>query len=242
MNFYDIGSGDVDHDGRLEFFTGGVMSNGSWTLVYEADSNNVYSAKFLFHLLSGGLLAGAQYIATDMDGDGKLELAIKVGGDLYAFKSESDNSFALWYLRRESVMDAVTFYDFNHDGRQDIIVSRFVVNAQGRGMLYADVYLATSLVFVKESRHISRELRLGQNYPNPFNPVTTIEYSLDVRERIALRIYNLLGQVVATLVDKPESPGSHSVLWNAEGAPSGVYFCRLEIPLSSITRKVLLVR
>lgn len=72
-----------------------------------------------------------------------------------------------------------------------------------------------------------REFKLSQNYPNPFNPSTTIWYSLPQRSFATLKVYNLLGQEVATLVEDEVNPGRHSIDWNAEGKPSGVYFCRL---------------
>jgi hypothetical protein len=218
------------------------MSNGSWTLVYEADSNNAYSAKFLFHLLSGGLLAGTQYIIADMDGDKKNELAIKVGGELYIFKSIANNSYSLWYLRREDAMDAVTFYDFDHDGRQDIVISRFAVNSQGRGRLYADIYKASKLVSVEEERQLPLRIALQQCYPNPFNPSTTIEYSLGGRERVVLRVYNLLGQSIAILVNEEQIRGQYTVVWNAAGLASGIYLCRLEVAGISLSKKLLLIR
>ena len=68
---------------------------------------------------------------------------------------------------------------------------------------------------------------LEQNYPNPFNPSTTIRFALATRSRVKLSVYNLLGQVVATLVDEEIPAGVHEVPWNAVGS-SGVYFYRLE--------------
>ena len=242
QNFYDIGQGDADNEGKVEFFTGGVMSDGSWTLVYSADSDNAYSAKLLIHLLSGGLLAGTQYFVADMDGDGKAELAIKVGGEIYVFKSDAAGSFHLWYLRRESVMDAVTLYDFNHDGLEDIVISRFVVNQQGRGMLFSDVYLASKIVSIKEQYPQPSEIQLLPNYPNPFNPQTSIQYVLGRRATIRLSIYNILGEHVTTLAHGEENAGRHQVVWDATGMSSGVYMCRLEVGGTSLSRKLLLVR
>lgn len=82
------------------------------------------------------------------------------------------------------------------------------------------------------------EYRLHQNYPNPFNPTTTIRYQLPVNSRVILRVYNLLGQVVATLVDGEQDAGSKTVVWNSGnmasgisasgGYASGVYFYRLD--------------
>jgi plastocyanin len=69
--------------------------------------------------------------------------------------------------------------------------------------------------------------QLEQNYPNPFNPSTTIGYSLPVQSIVRLRLFNILGQEVAELVNQVQSSGYHSVLWHATMS-SGVYFCRMD--------------
>ncbi len=68
---------------------------------------------------------------------------------------------------------------------------------------------------------------LAQNYPNPFNPTTKIEYSIPAQVRVELRVYNLVGQEVATLVNDVQSAGVHFVKFNATNLASGVYFYRL---------------
>jgi hypothetical protein len=70
---------------------------------------------------------------------------------------------------------------------------------------------------------------IEQNYPNPFNPSTEIKYHVSANEVVKLRIYNQLGQEVATLVDKPHAPGTYSVMWDAKDVPSGAYYYRLEV-------------
>lgn len=77
------------------------------------------------------------------------------------------------------------------------------------------------------TRRIPSEFGLDQNYPNPFNPATTIEYSLPVRSRVALSIYDMLGRLVATLVDGVQDAGVQTVRWDAASRPSGIYICRL---------------
>ena len=69
---------------------------------------------------------------------------------------------------------------------------------------------------------------LGQNYPNPFNPSTTIEFSLPRPGYVNLRVFNLLGEEVATLVDQQLPAGRYKTRWDASGYPNGLYFCRLE--------------
>jgi len=87
------------------------------------------------------------------------------------------------------------------------------------------------------------EFILSQNYPNPFNPSTTITYQMDQPGMVNLVIYNLLGRKVATLVDEVKTPGSHAVIWNAEGFASGVYFYRIELgERKVVTQKMMLVK
>ena len=69
-----------------------------------------------------------------------------------------------------------------------------------------------------------RSARLLQNYPNPFNPVTVISYQLPVVSDIALKIYDVLGREVSTLVNERQTAGNHNVTFNARDLPSGVYF------------------
>jgi photosystem II stability/assembly factor-like uncharacterized protein len=69
---------------------------------------------------------------------------------------------------------------------------------------------------------------LEQAYPNPFNPTTTIKYSLPQYSRVTLKVYNVLGQMIATLSDEVQSAGYKSATWTATGVASGIYFYRLE--------------
>ncbi len=99
---------------------------------------------------------------------------------------------------------------------------------------------------------IPSEYGLAQSYPNPFNPSTTIGYQLSVKSRVILRIYNTLGEIVATLVDGVQEAGDRTVEWNAAssgGISSGVYFYRLEATSTENagtsfiqTRKMVLIK
>jgi len=83
---------------------------------------------------------------------------------------------------------------------------------------------------------------LEQNYPNPFNPTTAIKFTVDSRQFTVLKVYNLLGQEVATLVEGMKEPGSYQVEWNATVFPSGIYFYRLQAGNYTATQKMLLMK
>ena len=78
------------------------------------------------------------------------------------------------------------------------------------------------------SSEIPSSFELRQNYPNPFNPTTTIRFSLPQRTYATLKVFDVLGREVATLVEEKLNPGEHSVVFNAKGLASGVYCYRLQ--------------
>ncbi len=69
---------------------------------------------------------------------------------------------------------------------------------------------------------------LEQNYPNPFNPSTTVPYRIAATAHVSLKVFDMLGREVTTLVDGVQSAGSYRATWNASGLSSGIYFCRLQ--------------
>lgn len=99
-----------------------------------------------------------------------------------------------------------------------------------------------SVLGVREEKALPLGFELFQNYPNPFNPATTVEFRIQKSEFMTLKVYDLLGREVARLVNEIRPAGSHVVQWNAEGAPSGIYFYRLQSGGRVETRKMVLVR
>jgi len=83
---------------------------------------------------------------------------------------------------------------------------------------------------------------LEQNYPNPFNPSTVISYQLPVNSHVTLRVFNILGQEIATIADGEQSAGLHTVEFDAQDLASGLYFYRLSTPGRDIVRKMLLMK
>ncbi len=91
------------------------------------------------------------------------------------------------------------------------------------------------------------EFALQQNYPNPFNPTTVIRYQVPALKEakgsvVSVKIYDLLGCEVAILVQEEKRPGTYNVTWNAEGMPSGIYFCTMQAGGERRTRKLVLLQ
>lgn len=242
VNLYYLISGDVDGDGRPEFFVGATMSNGNWTLVYEADGNKRYSLQFLFHLLAGGVLDSPTYLTSDVNGDGKSDLVIFSGPYIFVFTARTDNDYALFYLKRETNRHSIQFHDLNGDGIKDFLVSKDEFDTFGRFRFKADVYRGTSLVHVGEEPQQPNQVQMLESYPNPFNSEAIIRYSIQVSQPVTIRIVDIVGRQVSLLVNEGQAAGSHETIWNASSFASGLYLCRMETQTGIVTIKLLLLK
>ena len=83
---------------------------------------------------------------------------------------------------------------------------------------------------------------LHQNYPNPFNPITTISYELPKAGKVSIKIFDLLGREITTLVDEYKNAGSYEVEFKANYLPSGVYFYQLKAGDYIFTKKMVLLK
>jgi hypothetical protein len=83
---------------------------------------------------------------------------------------------------------------------------------------------------------------LGQNYPNPFNPSTNIKYSIPQDENVTLKVYDILGKEVTTLVNEYQQAGSFDVVFNGSNLSSGVYYYQLKAGNFVSTKKMILLR
>jgi len=143
--------------------------------------------------------------------------------------------FSIESLSREGVVpiaELVFVIRKNVYGRGELNVTRLMDDLAGTNVKpgYAEV-------FALPNGHA-----LSENYPNPFNPATEIRYQISDEGYVALRVYNTLGQEVATLVDEVKEAGYHSVKWDASEMPSGVYFYRLTAGEFSQARRMVLMQ
>jgi len=116
------------------------------------------------------------------------------------------------------------------------------------GIVYGD----TSMTGVKKiSSSVPEKFSLYQNYPNPFNPITKIKFDLPKSNltlseakglNVQLKVYDILGREVATLVNEQLKPGTYEVEWVASNHPSGVYFYTLTTADYTITKRMVLVK
>lgn len=116
--------------------------------------------------------------------------------------------------------------------------SNFILRA---GFWYQTRHLITSVDRLPET-NLPAEFLLWQNYPNPFNPSTTISYTVPKRSQVTLKIYDVLGRVLQTLVEETQDAGVYKVRLDASGLASGVYFYRFMGGSFVDTKKLILLR
>jgi subtilisin family serine protease/photosystem II stability/assembly factor-like uncharacterized protein len=164
---------------------------------------------------------------------------------LSAFSAQGPNIFtsldagATW-LRHNStpLTEAVVSFSF-------LVVADSVfglaITGEGQVLRYAQPARAASIVREMEGARPQTYL-LEQNYPNPFNPTTTIVYQLPVASDVSLKVYDVLGREVATLLRGRQNAGRYQVQFNAERLSSGLYFYQLQAGSFTQTRKMMLIK
>ncbi len=152
-----------------------------------------------------------------------------IGGRLY----RSTDSGSSWSLYND------TFTTLWINGIYQIPSSDTLIVAATDGVF--KVY-DSFVLNVEDSPDAPTRFHLYQNYPNPFNPVTTIRFEIGDVGYVSLKVYDLLGREVATIVSEDLKPGRYTKQWDASGFASGVYFYRLEAGSFVETRRLVLVR
>ncbi|MEW6013856.1 MAG: M6 family metalloprotease domain-containing protein [Candidatus Zixiibacteriota bacterium] len=175
---------------------------------------------------------------------------IPVNGALPAFKFRNQTNYsALTYDNNYKLV----FFNFGYEGLQEMPSAGFVRRDSLMSRIIS--FFGSFTTDIKDdntSRVLPQNFVLRQNYPNPFNPTTRIDYTLKAVTgaeipNTNIRVYNILGQEIRTLVDRKELPGNYSVEWdgtdrNGVRVASGIYFYRLTRGADKETRKMVLLK
>jgi len=122
-----------------------------------------------------------------------------------------------------------------------VIIPDFAARTQDN-IMYVDNLTFNSSTTNIEDNLVPDYFALKQNYPNPFNPSTTISFSLEHTEHVTLKVYNIAGQEVATLLDGRSISGDHSVQFNADEFAAGTYLYSLTVGQQSSVKKMVLIK
>ncbi len=190
---------------------------------------------------------------TDLNGDGKNKFVFNVTrGDL----STGVKSFYVLVNSEGEVVDTLSgpykncyalAADLNNDGHDELLVTQlspqFQIGTDAALVPRAWVFeYGGGTTGIKNSNQVISSYKLEQNYPNPFNPSTIIKYQITNYNHVTLKVYDILGKQVETLVNENEPAGSYSVNFNAGRLASGIYFYRLKAGNYSEARKMILIK
>lgn len=187
------------------------------------------------------------YIIPDMNSNGHSEVLV----------SNYENP---WSVRIRDLSTGANIYSWSGGGFSYLIC--FVGLTHGSNILKvglwkrADAYsifsslvvyslgvsIPTSVIGNESRNNLPDGILLDQNFPNPFNPSTTINFSIPSSTHVVLRIFNMLGEEVSTLLNEWKAAGSYTVTWDAPSNPSGVYFYRLQDGDYTETKKLIILR
>ncbi len=150
------------------------------------------------------------------------------------FISQSQNLTAHFGLGRFNIVEriVVKWPSGIDDVIENVIANQTITIREGTGIV----------TDINSKKEIPEQFLLEQNYPNPFNPSTTISFSLAQAGKYSVQIYNVLGQLVETLVDQEFTPGNYRTDFNASRLSSGVYIYKLTGVNVNISSKMLLVK
>ena len=262
---------DVDNDGNNELYIAGTEPNNQLFIISNITDVSQITADDVKELLTiPSINVGkfrAMYVA-DPDKDGNLSLMIagEGNGQIYDVEykgtgdpADADNwdvnvIFDIWQYSGISPTSEPTltprfFYghpagDMDGDGKDEYL---FVNYSADFSVWAEDVYVwmieIDKAVSVDDQTSLNPDkFELLQNYPNPFNPTTTIKYQIPENEFVSLKIYDVLGNEISTLVNENKSIGSYEVSFNASDLTSGVYFYKLTAGKLTQIKKMMLVK
>ena len=123
-----------------------------------------------------------------------------------------------------------------------VVENNYWVAGMNGTILFCNNPIVANVDFENSINEYPVEYNLSQNFPNPFNPSTSIKYVIDNSNLVTLKVYDILGREVATLVDEEKQFGEFEVEFDGSGLPSGIYFYRLVVGKFTITKKMVMIK
>jgi hypothetical protein len=210
--------GDYNGDGNTDIFMGGNYGGSVWRMSYTGEGSMLDSASYVYEeVYRDSTAGGVRVYFVSFPGD---NIALDQGG--------------------------TTSTDMNGNGEPEILIGiedgeadqRWAVLIEGNGITKIELDPGATVL---------KQYTLRQNYPNPFNPTTTISYDIPVAEKVTLRVFDMLGREVKTLVNGDVSAGTHTAVWDGTNnsgvnVASGMYVYKLQAGKTQINKKMTLMR
>ncbi len=241
-NSYSTGS----VNGNNSYVGGLVGENYSYSIV-----SNCYSSGSVNGNSSVGGLVGENYVGgvTNCYSIGSVSSKGSYIGGLVGYNNGGsvDSSFWDTVTSMQSTSDAGTGKTTAEMKTRSTFINAgwdFTTVWQMTGTNYPDLRtnINPALPVERQVGIVPKEFALAQNYPNPFNPTTTISFAIPSKSFVSLKIFDILGREVATIVSEEMPAGSYSKQWNAANISSGIYFYILQTGAFTQTKKLILLK
>ncbi|MGD0338143.1 MAG: FG-GAP-like repeat-containing protein [Bacteroidota bacterium] len=235
-----IAIGDIDGDGKHDVVVTNFGSNTISVFRNTSTSGSVSLASKIDYTAGNAPYGIA---TTDIDGDGKPDIVVtNFGGNTVSVLRNTSTSGSVSlaskvdYTTGNSPID-IAITDINGDGKPDLVTANY-----GSNIISLLRNTVGTVGVESDGQTLPTHFSLMQNYPNPFNPTTTINYQLPSRSHVTLKVFDILGRDVATLVAEEKAPGRYTATWNAADLAGGVYFYKMSAGSFSETKKLILLR
>lgn len=239
---YDVGElwlTDLDADGLSEILFSDTVTHKLSCLTYTAGPNTL-TVRWSFP-------AETNWLFVDLDGNGKLYLAFQqaLADPSYFIYDRNGALVTTFHPTGAPVGNGWTAYmrpeDYDGDGRQELLIDYEYGPAPGSNILY--VYESNTPVSVQTAGE-PRPIELRASFPNPTSSESRIGYSLPSTGPASLRMFDVTGRVVKTLVDGKVQAGLHDAIWDGrddrgQSLPAGAYFCELNVGGQRVTKRVV---
>jgi len=203
-----------------------------WSPSWSPDGNNI-----LFGYSSDGNYASNEIIKMNSDNTGRQQLTINNSWD--GMPRWSRDGSRICYASDISAYQHWEVYIMNNDGSNIKRVTNTSSDATAISPVWMPIDSSTS---INEYDLLSKTFQLYQNYPNPFNPTTKIKFSILVPEFVSLKVFDVLGNEVATLVKKELISGNYEIEFDGSEILSGIYFYQMSSVSYSVTKKMVLLK
>lgn len=259
--YVHVWTNDIDKNGKPEFW---VLTDAFWSglgitkiFIFESNGDNSYQVVGRIDLIGVFSFDAGTMQAVDIDNDGVEEVAVCIDDNFLILKfigSANSHIYETDYIKKNNYEKHEYFYgaimyDINNDGKYEIFISLYELY-EGPPQdirMFTKAYLKNNESSVINYLLSSKEINLSQNYPNPFNPTTNINFNINKTQNVTIKIYDVLGKEIKTLVNDNLPAGEHDLQWNGkdnEGnpLPSGIYFIQMKAGIYQKTIKTLLLK
>ena len=254
------GSGEIGFDPPYKIYR--TTDGGSnWTEQFSDNTEGHYNAIKFSDLNNGWVVGGNGKIIKTTDGGTNWTFVTNSGINPLkscktVFSLDANN---VWISSRQNDPHYTPYLVYTSDGGStwtsqitpfgdpvdpNDIFSIYFTNPQNGWITgdYGRIAKYTGTTSIEDDVNNLIDYSLGQNYPNPFNPSTTIKFSIPESGNTTIRVFNLLGSEVATLLNEMKQPGTHEVSFDAASLPSGTYFYLMESGNFREVRKMILIK